>query len=274
VRGVAERWITVNTDLREAMITSFDGTKIALRHSRLHDGPTALLVHGFAVDSEMNWQRSGIAAHLIARGCAVAMFDLRGHGRSDQPADPTRYLDDAMARDLLCVVAALSLERWHLMGYSLGAIISARALMLGAQPTSVVLGGMGDRLVDPSWARPPALARALRGEPVDGGALAAGEVEGFLAFVAATGGDALALSAVQGAHRATTVDEWATWQRVPTLVLAGYDDDVNGDPAELASVITGSTLMRTPGNHLSALQHLDFASALADWAIARDRQST
>jgi pimeloyl-ACP methyl ester carboxylesterase len=110
-----------------------------------------VLVHGFATDTDGNWIRPGIAEHLTALGYVVVMFDLRGHGRSDRPTDDASYCDDAMARDVIAMLSALAIERCHLVGYSLGAIVVARALTLGLRPVSVALCGMGDCLVDPHW---------------------------------------------------------------------------------------------------------------------------
>jgi len=49
----------------------------------------------------------------------VILVDLRGHGKSDRPADG--YHMDAMASDVIAVLDALEVEKAHIVGSSLGA---------------------------------------------------------------------------------------------------------------------------------------------------------
>jgi pimeloyl-ACP methyl ester carboxylesterase len=260
----------MSVGLQQQFIESFDGTSLFVQQCGPQDGGPVdstpiVLVHGFATDCERNWIGPGIVDHLVGFGHSVVMFDLRGHGRSDRPIDIDSYCGDAMARDVMAVVNALDITRFHIVGYSLGAIVTARALVLGLRPASAALCGMGDCLLDPHWDRPAKVSRALRE-----GASDEPEVAGFVAFVAASGGDALALSAVQASHRATTIDDWATWSPIPLLVLAGSEDAVNGDPVALARSIPGAIVRRTPGHHLSAMRQPEFAIALADWIAQHD----
>lgn len=59
---------------------------------------------------------------LLAERFQVVTFDNRGIGQSDMPDVP--YTVEMMAADTLGLMAALSLERPHLVGHSLGAAIA------------------------------------------------------------------------------------------------------------------------------------------------------
>jgi pimeloyl-ACP methyl ester carboxylesterase len=82
-------------------------------------GMPAVLVHGFAGDST-HW--SAQLDHLRKTRRAVA-FDLRGHGLSE-PSTRDDYEIEAFAEDIAAVVDALSLERFVLVGHSLGGAAS------------------------------------------------------------------------------------------------------------------------------------------------------
>jgi pimeloyl-ACP methyl ester carboxylesterase len=92
-----------------------------------HAGLPVLLVHSFA-GSTAHWKSQ--LSHLRQRRRAIAM-DLRGHGRSDPPADGD-YSVTALARDIAAVADALELRRFVLVGHSLGG--SAAAAYAGEYP--------------------------------------------------------------------------------------------------------------------------------------------
>lgn len=82
-------------------------------------GMPVILVHAFAGDST-HW--SAQLDHLRKTRRAVA-FDLRGHGQSE-PSTRDDYEVEAFAEDIAAVVDALSLERFALVGHSLGGAAS------------------------------------------------------------------------------------------------------------------------------------------------------
>ena len=140
-----------NSPIEPHYFDSFDGQRIAWREM----GPggegarAVVLIHGFFSDAETNWIRYGHAAAIAAKGFRVIMPDLRGHGSSARPHDPTAYPPDALARDGHALIAHLGLTDYDLGGYSLGARTTVRMLVNGAAPRRVVISGMGLRgLVD------------------------------------------------------------------------------------------------------------------------------
>lgn len=80
------------------------------------DGETpVVLVHSFA-GSGAHWTRQLTHLRLMRRAVTL---DLRGHGQSDSPATGG-YEVDALADDIAAVVDALGLDRFVLVGHSMG----------------------------------------------------------------------------------------------------------------------------------------------------------
>jgi pimeloyl-ACP methyl ester carboxylesterase len=81
----------------------------------LHAGETVLFLHYGGGNLAM-WQ--GVVP-FFKNDYRLLLVDLRGHGLSDKPADG--YHMDAMAEDIHHLLSALSLEKVHIVGSSLGA---------------------------------------------------------------------------------------------------------------------------------------------------------
>jgi len=113
------------------------------------DGPTVLLLHGF-LDCGGGFEP--LVRHLPAHWRILAP-DHRGHGQSDRvPAGGYYHFADYV-RDLRALVDGLGLDRFHLVGHSMGGSVSL--LFAGTWPESVerlvLLEGLGppaDRVQD------------------------------------------------------------------------------------------------------------------------------
>src|SRR6185295_7405560 len=90
-------------------------------------GLPVVFVHSFS-GSTAHW--SAQLAHLRPERRAVAL-DLRGHGQSEPPAR-NDYAVEFLAEDIAAVVDALDLERFVLVGHSLGG--AAAIAYAGAHP--------------------------------------------------------------------------------------------------------------------------------------------
>ncbi|ADG79842.1 Alpha/beta hydrolase fold protein OS=Tsukamurella paurometabola (strain ATCC 8368 / DSM / CCUG 35730 / CIP 100753 / JCM 10117 / KCTC 9821 / NBRC 16120 /NCIMB 702349 / NCTC 13040) OX=521096 GN=Tpau_3257 PE=4 SV=1 [Tsukamurella paurometabola] len=77
-------------------------------------GPPVVLIHGMAADHR-TWR--GTARALRAAGRPTVTFDQRGHGGSDHSPD---YLLDELAADAERVIDGLGLDRFDVVGHSLG----------------------------------------------------------------------------------------------------------------------------------------------------------
>ena len=83
-------------------------------------GEPLVFVHGFTGDST-DWQHQ---IDEFAGDYRVLVFDNRGHGQSEAPQDHGSYSVNAMTDDALEVVAHAGLQRYHLVGHSMGGAIA------------------------------------------------------------------------------------------------------------------------------------------------------
>ncbi|MCJ1437799.1 hypothetical protein MMC27_007186 [Xylographa pallens] len=96
---------------------------------------TVVLLNGLA-DDLSGWDLQLPA--LLAAGFRVLSFDNRGVGLSDQPLGP--YTAALLADDTKALVTALGVERFHLVGVSMGGMIAqSYALAYPADVRSLVL---------------------------------------------------------------------------------------------------------------------------------------
>lgn len=230
---------------------SFDGTKIY--YEVKGKGEPVLLIHGFIVNSE-SWKRTELYTDLLAAGYQVILLDQRGNGKSDKPQDPQAYEKDAEAKDIMALATQLGLADYHAVGYSRGAIIASRLLLMDSRVKSAVLGGMGSDFTNPDWPRRILFYRALMGEDVP-------ELAGMVKYVQDSKLDQRALAYLQKEQPSTTPDEFKTVTK-PVLVICGDQDADNGSSKELAAMVPRSLLVRTPGNHNNALRTREFSEAV------------
>lgn len=239
---------------------------VGLEYDITGDGPVVILVHGFASDAHVNWVRPGVVRALVDSGRRVVTYDARGHGRSDKPHDPAAYGDHVMVADLLGLADHLGLPGFDVVGYSMGAQVTAWALPDEPRARRAVLGGIGSRLLLPGapTARYPASAIAEALEADDPDAVASATGRAFRAFADATKADRLALAALQ---RARVVDRFPNLAAisVPVLVLVGDHDTLIGDATALADALPDGRLAVVRGDHLSAVVDRAFAREVVDF---------
>ncbi len=247
-----------------ARFASHDGTEIA--YDVVGSGAPVLLHHGFAADARANWEQPRIVDAIRSSGRRVITMDARGHGHSGKPHDPAAYDGLTMVRDVQGLLDHLRLDSIDVIGYSMGALVTASLLVEEPRLRSAVLGGVGARLLvrSETGAEPmpfEAIAAALE---VDDPAQARGAVaRAFRAFADSTGADRLALAAIQRSRGAPLPDLGAL--TVPVLVIAGDADDRVGDPAELAEAIPGARTSVVSGDHLTAVFDPRFARELVSF---------
>jgi pimeloyl-ACP methyl ester carboxylesterase len=82
-------------------------------------GEPLVFVHGYTGDiTDWKYQVAEFSPDY-----RVLVIDLRGHGRSEAPADRSVYTVEAMASDVEAVADAAGFENYHLVGHSLGGTI-------------------------------------------------------------------------------------------------------------------------------------------------------
>ena len=131
-------------------VFSSDGVRIAYIDMPPESGAgdPILLIHGFASNHAVNWVNTLWTTTLTRAGYRVIALDNRGHGASEKLTDPAAYHSNAMARDALNLLDHLGIGRADVMGYSMGARITAHvALEAPARVRSALLGGLGIHLV-------------------------------------------------------------------------------------------------------------------------------
>lgn len=95
-----------------------DGVSI---HYEVHGtGPAILLTHGYSASTVM-W-RPNIDA--LSRDHTLILWDIRGHGQSDAPADPARYSRDLCMGDMAALLDHCGVDRATIGGLSLGGYLS------------------------------------------------------------------------------------------------------------------------------------------------------
>src|SRR5262249_30658340 len=137
-----------------------DGVEIAFLDEG--EGEPIVLVHGFASTAEVNWLHPGWVATLTRAGRRVIALGNRGHRASSDLYDPPAYHSALMADDVRALLDHLAIERADVMGYSMGARITAFfALAHPRRLRRAVLGGLGVRLVE-GVGLPESIAEALQ----------------------------------------------------------------------------------------------------------------
>jgi pimeloyl-ACP methyl ester carboxylesterase len=217
---------------------SSDGLSLAfLDLAPTQPGPAepVMLVHGFASTHAVNWVNTQWTRSLTHAGYRVIALDNRGHGASDKPHLPAAYAPDVMAADVVALMDHLALGKVHLMGYSMGARISAHlALTYPARVHTLLLGGLGVHLVDGSGL-PLGIADALEAPSLAG--LTDPMQRMFRAFADANGADLAALAAcIRGSRESLGAADVARIA-APTLISVGTNDPIAGSGEELAMLM-------------------------------------
>jgi pimeloyl-ACP methyl ester carboxylesterase len=97
------------------------GVRIAYRvHNAAGTKTPMLLSHGFSATSTM-WDRN--VGELSAER-PVVVWDHRGHGHSDSPADPRAYSERISTDDMIALLDKIGAQRAIIAGMSLGGYLS------------------------------------------------------------------------------------------------------------------------------------------------------
>jgi len=106
----------------------FDSGGAKIRYVVEGKGEPVLLIHGYTASVEMNWKMPGVFKELTKNYQVIAL-DNRGHGKSDKPHDPKKYGQE-MAEDAVRLLDHLKIEKAHIVGYSMGAVITCKLLAI------------------------------------------------------------------------------------------------------------------------------------------------
>jgi pimeloyl-ACP methyl ester carboxylesterase len=242
----------------------FDSNGVNIRYTDQGSGQPVILIHGFSVNLEHEWVETGVLPKLVPSYRVIAI-DVRGHGKSDKPHDQSAYGPE-IGMDVIRLMNFLKIPRAHIIGYSMGSMITAR--LLADHPerflTATVGGGAGFRIVTPEIAKRWAdiAAQLERGEMTEGWA--------------SLHNDPLALLAVAKSLPSLKWDE-AKMRRVevPVLAVVGSNDPGLEGAKDLKSVLPSVKLVviegATHAGATGALSRPEFIAAIRDF-LADHRQ--
>ncbi|MGJ9405175.1 alpha/beta fold hydrolase [Nesterenkonia aurantiaca] len=229
-------------------------------------GPPVLLIHGFASSTLFNWVKTGWLDPLARTGRSIIAVDLPGHGAS-QDLNPV----EVRVRDILADLSSHLLQQGHetvaVHGYSLGSRLAwefsaahpemVTHLVMGGSPTDDRLGALkakqarlwvqeGVRPVDDLTRNLVTLAGALPGANVPH------TVELLLSL------------------SADPYDPASSVPPVPTLVVAGSQDEIAAEAASLVPLVTArgavAAFVQIPErDHINAVTSRDYKAAVVSF---------
>jgi pimeloyl-ACP methyl ester carboxylesterase len=142
-----------------------DGRTLAYRD--YGEGPrVTVLLHGLLLSQRMHVP---LARSLAERGNRVVTLDLRGHGRSDRPADMRHYGMGFFARDVVALLDHLGVDEAVVGGTSLGANTTLEVAALAPERLRgmvVEMPVLEGALIACAIAFTPLMVALTAGEPV------------------------------------------------------------------------------------------------------------
>ena len=240
---------------------AFTSDDVEIAYLDAGEGKPVVLVHGFASTKEANWLAPGWIDTLTGAGRRAIALDNRGHGASTKLYDPARYHSATMAEDVRALMDHLGIERADVMGYSMGARITA--FLAFAHPRrvrGVILGGLGIRLVE-GVGLPDRIAHALDAPSI--AQVTDPQGYAFRAFAQQTKSDLKALAACIRGSRQTLLREEVARIAAPVLIGVGTADTIAGSPHELAALMPHARSLDIPGrDHMLAVGDKGFKAAV------------
>lgn len=258
----------------------FDSHGVQINYVDQGTGDPVVLVHGFTMSLDPAWKAPGIVAALDRAGYRVIALDCRGHGASDKPHDPQQYGLE-MASDMVRLLDHLNIERAHVVGYSMGGLITNKVrAMHPDRLLTATLGGAGWSGENTDEAGTISFREVAEGldnndlGPLVRSLLPPGAPEPTADQLAATNAallgrnDARALAAVVRGFPAlaeVSADNLRA-NRVPTLALIGDRDPLIEDVERLAGVMANLTVVEIPGaTHGTAFSEEMFIESLVQF---------
>jgi pimeloyl-ACP methyl ester carboxylesterase len=228
------------------------------------EGEPIVLVHGFASNAAVNWVHPGWFTTLKGAGRRVIALDNRGHGASSKLYDPAAYHSSRMAEDVGALLDHLAIGRADVMGYSMGARITAYlALQATERVRSAIFGGLGSHLIE-GVGIPERVADALEAPSLASVTDPQGRM--FRAFAEQTKSDLKALAACIRGSRQTLSREEVARITAPAVVAVGSKDPIAGSAQELAALLPVGRALDIPGrDHMTAVGDKVFKAGVLEF---------
>lgn len=247
---------------------TFASSGVPIAYFDTGEGEPVLCIHGFASTAHVNWVYPGWVDTLTKAGRRVIALDNRGHGASGKLYEPAAYHTTVMAEDARGLLDHLGIESADVLGYSMGARITA--FLAHRHPTrvrSAIFGGLGIKLVD-GVGLPETIAEALEAASLEDVTDPQGRM--FRAFANQTRSDRLALAAcIRGSRNLMTREEVGEIG-CPTLVAVGTRDKIAGEPEPLAELLPKGEALPIPDrDHMPAVGDKVFKAGVVDFLSRR-----
>jgi pimeloyl-ACP methyl ester carboxylesterase len=243
---------------------SFHNGAVEIAYLDEGEGDPILLVHGFASSKAVNWVYPTWVSELKKNGRRVVALDNRGHGDSAKLYDTEQYHIGSMASDVSALMDHLGIARADIMGYSLGARMTAwLAYRQPQRLRSAIFGGIGIGLIE-GGGPGENVALALEADSLADVTDPVGRT--FRAFADQTRSDHRALAAcLRGSRRLMTRQE-AAGITVPVLIAVGTSDEIAGSAAALGEIIPGAGVLDIPDrDHMRAVGDKVYKAGVLDF---------
>ena len=254
----------------------FDSNGTRIRYTITGEGEPVLLIHGFTANIEAQWMLPGVI-DALAEDYQVIALDNRGHGKSDKPHDPQKYGSE-MAEDAIRLLDYLKIEKAHVIGYSMGAMITSK--LLATHPDhllSATLGGaaglreaadltffnqLADSLEAGRGMGPliEVLTPAGRPKPTPD------QIEGINAMLTAMNDTKALAAAARGFEGLRVTDDQLKSNRVPTLAVIGADDPLKEGVDSVRDVMSNLEVVVIEDiDHMTAFSSPRFRQAIREF---------
>ena len=228
-----------------------DGVRIY--YNAVGEGPAILLTNGYNLTSYM-WRD---LVDALSDRYRLITWDVRGHGRSDSPADPGAYSQTLALGDMAAILDAEGAKETILAGHSMGGYLSlAFHVEHPARVRALILIGTGpgyrDAKARDGWNRyAEGRARYFEKHGIEN----LGEFDGHGGENRSATGLALAARGILTQHDSRVINSVAKI-RLPTLAIAGTEDvDFLRGMEYLATRIPGARKIFLPGaGHLPNIE--------------------
>ena len=249
----------------------FTSDGVRIHYTREGHGPPVILVHGLAVNADINWRRNGVIDALKDAYTVIAL-DNRGHGLSEKPAAPDAY-GRHLVSDVVHLMDHLKLDKAHVIGYSMGGFITLKLLteyperLLSAAPCAAGWDSTEDRqeVMD-------ALVASLREERGFAPLLRLLEPDGEPSWLKLHLVDALLVrlndqhaiaGVVAGLPELMVTEEALRANQVPVLSVVGSLDPLKVGIDRMQGVLAHHETVVLPGkDHLTTMRDARFPQAL------------
>jgi len=104
----------------------FSSAGVRLHFTEEGAGPPVILIHGLAINADLNWRHTGVI-DALGDSYRVIALDLRGHGLSRKPIMPMSY-GQHMVDDVVRLMDRLHIRQAHVVGYSMGGFVTLNLL--------------------------------------------------------------------------------------------------------------------------------------------------